>query len=279
MCVLSQPTSHDPEHCKHSSDEEEQLLRFSWPHMRLKKVQHQCIMASIVGGKGRNLREVVRLFQSERVYLESFDVAERLYKLELHQDILWEAIREGHSLAQNMTENDPPASRGIAVWGKVMRRMREILIPMGWVRSDQQRYSTTVHRSGIWSVAVSAGDWRTGLPDYTPATSAEKGSSMKDAIKTNQTEFSQIDPAWAEISRKGRVSATWVLLYFINKITGDVRAELSLPIELSDGHITGWAKRIILTPPADLSGVGPAVLPLDEDSEGEDIDVPVGVRQ
>ena len=211
------------------------------------------------------------------VYTDPFEVNERLYSIDLDPDILWEAVREGNGLALNMTENDPPASRGISIWGKVTRRLREILMPRGWVRSDQQRYSTTVHQSRKWGIAVSAGDWRTGLDNHTPATSAEKGTSMKSAVGANQTHFSHIDPEWTTLS--GQISATWVLLYYIDKNTGEVRAELSLPILVSDGRITDWAERLILTPPADLSGVGPTVLPISQFPEGDDIDIPVRIRK
>ena len=211
----------------------------------------------------------------EGVYQELFVVNEKLSKLDLTQDILWEAVREGYALALNMTENDPPASKGISVWGKVTRRLRELLIPLGWIRRDQQRYSTTVHRSRKWAITVSAGDRRTGLKGQTPATSAEKGTSMKYAVGANQSHFSRIDPTWTEL--RGQVSATWVLLYYIDKNTDEVRAELSLPITVLDGRITDWAQRYILTPPSDLSGVDRTVLPLDPGDDDE-IDVPVEIR-
>ena len=210
------------------------------------------------------------------VYKQPFAVDEKLSKLDLTQDILWEAVREGHTLTLNMTENDPPASRGISVWGKVTRRLREELIPQGWIRIDQQRYSTAVHKSGRWGIAVSAGDRRTGLEDETPASSAEKGTSMRLAVSANQAHFSHIDPAWDALS--GQVGATWVLLYYIDKDTYVVRAELSLPIAISDGHITEWSQRYILTPPADLSSVGPDVSPLEPDIADDEIDVPVEIK-
>ena len=249
--------------------------------MRLKKVQLCCIIDKVTFHCPRWLLKGRLLFPMKGVYKQPFDVDEKLSKLGSTQDILWAAVREGHTLALNMTENDPPASRGIAVWGKVTRRLREKLGPLGWVRSDQQRYSTTVHRKGNWGIAVSAGNWCTGLEDQTPATSAEKGTSMKSAVGANQAHFSHIDPAWDTFiveTNSGQVNATWVLLYYIDKDTYEVRAELSLPIAVSDGHITQWSQRYILTPPEDLSDVGPPVFPLEPDFADDEIDIPVEIK-
>ena len=199
---------------------------------------------------------------------------ERLADFDLTQDILWEAILFGYEYAVDMTENDPPTSKGITVWGKTTRRFRDLVKPRGWYPVNEESYATTVHPKGNLALTVAAGDWRTGLRDESPETRAKKGPATRSAIRQNQLRFSQIDPKW-EVIIRGR--ETWILLYHFGSESQEFRAELSLPIEMGfNGHVSAWQERILLAPPGRTPAVRPAGASLDEPRpELDDIHVPV----
>ena len=208
------------------------------------------------------------------------EVDDRLYSLALSQEILRETIIFGRSYAWDMTENDPPSSKGMVVWGKTTRKLRELLKPYEWRPENHDSYSTTVHPSGRWAIAVAAGDWRTGLEDETPETRSKKGAATKTAIAQNQMRFVQIDPAFDDVE-SGR--DTWILLHYFDFQSGETRAELSLPQGMStDEHVSAWRERIILSWPDSHIGE-PHVLPHDVSPFDHDltdvVDVPVVALQ
>ena len=41
---------------------------------------------------------------------------------------------------------------------------------------------------------------------------------------------------------------TWILLYYINEDCSEAHFEISLPISLENGQVTGWKKRFIFDP-------------------------------
>ncbi len=204
------------------------------------------------------------------------EVDDRLSSLGLSQAILREAVIFGRSYAWDMTENDPPSSKGMVVWGKTTRKLRELLKPYEWRPENHESYSTTVHPSGRWAIAVAAGDWRTGLENETPETRSKKGAATKTAIAHNQMRFGQFDPAWDD-AKSGK--DTWLLLHYFDFQSGETRAELSLPQGMSIAeHVSAWRKRLILSWP-DSYAVEPHVLPNDISPFGDDltdeVDVPV----
>ncbi len=64
---------------------------------------------------------------------------------------------------------------------------------------------------------------------------------------------------------------TYFLLHRIDVGFGDIHAELSLPIASSDGFITKWHERIILTPQEDQDSIW-------EKDVGPDPDFPVEMK-
>lgn len=209
-----------------------------------------------------------------KVYSKPVDVADRLSYLDLALDVLWEAVMFGQGYAAECTSHDPPATRGFITWGKTNRMLRDLLVTKGWFQANAQNYATTVHKSGRWAIAVASGDSRTGS-DKSPSTRTEKGPATVQVIAVNQLSFASVpgsDPAW-ELRR------TWLLLYYLEDESDEVRAELSLPAAITpEGHITGWQERIILPLPSDGTIVD-RVTRLDGDPEDDgEINVPVEKR-
>jgi hypothetical protein len=190
---------------------------------------------------------------------EPSEVERRLWELGLDVGVLHQALRAGLAERNACTPNDPPGFGGIVAWGRTVRRLRELLIPRGWLRTNLRRLAAVANPDGAVAIAVSTGDEHTGIddPDVAPHTRYAKGPAWVAAVEDNcgQLDFPPIpgmvaeDPddilSDEEAERLNRV--TWVLMFYVD--AGETRCELSLPRNLGpDSKLDTWAERIILPP-------------------------------
>ena len=80
-----------------------------------------------------------------RVSVRPAEVTARLYELDLKREALVEAVHFGFSYAAECTRHDPKSLAGILFWGKIVRKLRDQLIPDGWDVENRQNYPLTVH--------------------------------------------------------------------------------------------------------------------------------------
>ena len=182
------------------------------------------------------------------VRAEPVPVASRLYELGVGENILRDAVKSGSQHVFDCTANDPPWLAGMLGSGKIIRALRDLLLPQGWKRSNERNYAITIDPTGTYAIAVAAGDDHTGEADKDPSTRSEKGSATKDAVAENQLTFSLIDKDFPRAAEPGsNPKQTWILLYFIDEDADEIRCEISLPARLSDdGHVNSWRERVIL---------------------------------
>lgn len=195
---------------------------------------------------------------------EASAVDARLSTLGVSRGDLRESLLDGEVARDACTINDPPIAIGIIVWSRIVRGLRDRLVPNGWIRSDERNYATVVSSNGLVAIAVAAGDENTGKRGPSPGTRHAKGPVTVEVIERNQLELPF--PGWnAEIRRIPEGGPiTWILLV---QRTGDcIFAELSLPASISeDGKRIAWAERILLgeiptgREPLVESGPGPVI--------------------
>lgn len=131
------------------------------------------------------------------------------------------------------------------MWGEAIGEMRFLLKPLGWSKDEPRNQPLAVAPSGLVAVTVANADEATGTlgPPY-PKTNAAKGKQTRDAVHQNQASFFDVRPELMP-----QTIRTWFLLVHVDRITGEVRGEISLPLGLDlDGHPTWWQERIILPP-------------------------------
>ena len=162
----------------------------------------------------------------------------------LTQAILVRAVEHGQDYATEFSSNDPPVSKGITVWGKVHRSLRDDVVPFGWSRKDKRGFASVLSPDGLMEVVVGAGDSNTGIRSAIPQLRCSKGVMTIEAVGNAQRSFAHVDSAWSNhVPRQ-----TWLLLYFYDDMADDLRAELSLPTSLgADGYVEDWEERIILS--------------------------------
>jgi hypothetical protein len=174
------------------------------------------------------------------------DITDALAELGLTVEILSDAILRGENARDSCTANDPPSAPGFYSWAGTVRALRDILIPLGWMRNDDVNYSRVVNAELNVAIAVVTGDEGTGNKDMSPKTKYPKGPATQAAVSCNQGNLFGNGDAPEPEAEPDDNRITWMLL---RKRTGDtVYAELSLPSLMSDGQVERWEGRIILEP-------------------------------
>ena len=199
------------------------------------------------------------------------EVTDALADLGLTAEILYDAILRGETARDSCTANDPPNAPGFYSWAGTVRALRDILVPLGWVRNDDVNYSRIVNEVLNIAIAVVTGDEGTGNRDFNPKTKYPKGPATQAAVTLNQDSlFGQFSAPTENENENNWI--TWMLLRKRNGNT--VYAELSLPSLMSkDGQVERWESRIILEPMT-----FDPLIDIDEDSGEPPIDVLVRRR-
>lgn len=185
-----------------------------------------------------------------QVFVDPDDVASQLAMLGLGVVPLHRAVQSGYLAKAGCTSNDPVSYPGTTFWARTMRGLRDLLLPEGWTKTDEDGYSLVVSPDESMAVAVATGDDATGIPTRTPKTNRPKGPATAAAVQANaQIELFDAREVVKLPTSVSSARATWVLL--IKDITVDdrhfVRSELSLPaIVGDDGRIEDWHRRLIL---------------------------------
>ena len=174
------------------------------------------------------------------------EVADALSELGLTVEILSDAILRGENARDACTINDAPSAPGFYSWSGTVRALRDILIPLGWIRNDDVNYSRVVNETLNIAISVATGDEGTGNRNMSPKTKYPKGPATQAAVITNQGNLFSTESPEPEAESDEKWT-TWMLL---RKRTGDtVFAELSLASLMSkDGQVERWETRIILEP-------------------------------
>jgi hypothetical protein len=169
---------------------------------------------------------------------------DRLAELGLSVEIIERVVRRADAEAAACTALDPPIIEGLTRWGRTTRYLREELVPLGWTFDNPRNLARTIHPSGQFAIVAATGDELTGLANLLPTTKHVKGYATVHAVEANFEQLSLFDIG--PRSDDAGDLLTWLLLFHSDE--DEFRAELSLPTQIIDGRITGWAERIVLPP-------------------------------
>src|ERR1700728_2388557 len=180
------------------------------------------------------------------------DVRARLYELgRLTPETLLDACGAGLLGRNGCTPNHPRQAAGCYMWSETVAALGDGLAkpPFLWRRDDSSILSIVINESNAIAITVATGDEATGKEDRTPCTNSAKGPHTKDAVAANQywlfAEIAkELEKAKADLANR----QTWTLLVHYDHQLEELRAELSLPVDMTaDGYVSGWHERIILT--------------------------------
>ncbi len=174
------------------------------------------------------------------------DVETELTLLNISEEYLIEAVKRGYAARSNATENDPPSAAGNNAFSAIVRAIREFFIPDGWERLNKSNLCFTVNLETKVAIVVSSGNANVGVAEEEPRTKNPKGEQYKILTFNNRDIFGFEDKIQTILFPDLQ---TLVLLYYYDCKKGEMRLELSSPIEMDiNGFVNGWHKRIILTP-------------------------------
>ena len=201
------------------------------------------------------------------------EVTDALTEFGLSQDILTEALLAGEYDRDACTANDPPSSPGFYSWSKTVRRLREILIPSGWTRSDEGNFSVIISPDKKMAIAVQTGDEGTGKTELIPKTKYPRGPKVLNAVNQNMHLWDQELNKQIIEGQKTPKMETWMLLRCRAEDT--LFWEFSLPDGIGeDRRVEKWAQRIV---PSSIR-LEPVPLAEEEEDQQQAIEVPVRRR-
>jgi hypothetical protein len=181
---------------------------------------------------------------------------DRLTELGLTVSIIERVVRRADAEASTCTEFDPPIMEGLTRWARTNRYLREELVPLGWDYDNPRNLARTIHPDGQFAIVAATGDELTGLAGMLPTTKHAKGDATIHAVHANFEQLTLFELG-GSLDDNGDGLLTWFLLFHSEE--HEFRAEVSLPNQIIEGRITGWAERIILPPfprdPVALDGV------------------------
>jgi hypothetical protein len=157
------------------------------------------------------------------------------------QDVIMAGV---HARATG-TMHHPKTYPGYSQWAETVRALRDVIVPSGWLPTDDNNFPLCIHDERGLSIAVQTGDRETGTTGI-PSNRAPKGASTEQAVAVNvrqlslfQAEEIPILPSTDEEARH----IMWILLYHVAQ--NEVRFEISLPLKMVGGKIRSWQERII----------------------------------
>ena len=188
--------------------------------------------------------------QIPEIQSKPWDVNTRLADFGLTTAELHRVLEASHLARVSCTENDAQFIPGTDAWSRALRRLREILIPMGWKRLNLGNYSLTVSELYGVNLIVATGDDSTGLElPFNPSTNSTKGLLTEIAVNLNAENQGSLFGGFNEhkIRKYQRLlqHPTWVFLIYITDELA--RGELSLPDTHSTGkQLNDWKERILI---------------------------------
>jgi hypothetical protein len=175
-----------------------------------------------------------------------------LASLGLTEEILLNSARSAYLAFIDRTPHRPELATAIDAWGEGVSSLRAGLAPFGWQYDDKNNYSRSISTEKRIAIVVARGGINTGIIGSTPTTKCPKGAKTNGALKKNRDlqgiQQMKLDhPIFQRNTEEIHEDlTTWFYLYDWTET--EIRSELSLPLNMSNGYINTWKERIILQP-------------------------------
>jgi len=189
---------------------------------------------------------MMKTTKEPQLIISPSDVEKELASLGISSDDLIEVGKRGLAARNNATENDPPGTGGFYAYSGITRAFRELYLPKRWEKLTKHNLPFTINTENKIAVVISSGDSNVGIEERAPRTKNPKGKQYQSVIYDNQDFFGIEEKTQKLIFPDFQ---TLVLLYCCDNKKGEMRLELSSPINMdTKGYVDEWYKRILLSP-------------------------------
>lgn len=178
--------------------------------------------------------------------------SQSLASLGLTEEILLNAAMSGYLAFIDRTPHHPELATAVAAWGEVVSRLRAGLAPLGWQYDNKNNYARSINTEKQIAIVVARGGINTGIIGSIPTTKCPKGAKTSKSLKKNMELYGNQQIAMNHPIFQNNFQescedlTTWFYLYDWTET--EIRSELSLPLNMSNGYINTWKERIILQP-------------------------------
>lgn len=189
------------------------------------------------------------MLKSREVKIQSSTSSENefLDTLRIQKQVVIDSVQSGLMARSRENEFSPRTAPGYHAWSAIVKDLRFQLKTLNWgVPKYENGLDLIVSPLLNINIVVSSGDKDTGLKNTSPRLNNEKGEGFKSTVDLNYDLFDEFESFNSAMAYD--TNQTWILLYYINEDCSEAHFEISLPISLENGQVTGWKKRFIFDP-------------------------------
>jgi hypothetical protein len=157
-------------------------------------------------------------------------------------------VLAGYTRGREITSNHPKIAAGFDTWSEMVAVLREVKCPQGWLKDSTRNYETVRHPDSLCQVAIAGGTHETGTRNGTPHTRTHKGIVTVEVVSRNMQLSLFGSASTDEDADRNRRPPTWLHVHYYDHEAGEIRHELSLPLEMTGKKVTAWEKRVLLPP-------------------------------
>lgn len=161
----------------------------------------------------------------------------------LERELLKEVVYYAQSFSAECTANDPPGFDRVMAYSRAGRRMRELLMPMGWVKDTSNNQTAIRHEDYRLRIYPCNFCSFTSNPNHSPVNLTEKGAAARRDTDCNAQLSLFASPEMLPDAESSSEPYRTLLLG-MNFEEENAKAELSLPVKFMRGKFTGLAIRV-----------------------------------
>lgn len=201
-----------------------------------------------------------------RIYRDPAEVSDRLSQFGVTADDVIPLIEAVVAARNDVVSADARTAAGTKAYLAGVRHLRFLFLPKGWEADSTDGVESVVQiETGMRIVYQSVESACVGIRGPQPINA--KGPAAEHAIKLGQGVLFREEelPEVAPEKIAGLNSMLWFLCVSVNdEDDEDVRAELSLPAAIENGHFKGFLERIFIVKGGDWKARSPVVTPEDD---------------
>lgn len=180
------------------------------------------------------------------------EAAQYLAQRDIEVDLLTNGLRVGFAQRRNCSEFHPVTARGYYQWAETNAEIRRSFCAEGqWTLENPDNRPLIENAEQNIRFVAAGGNAATGLAIGTPDVARPKGKATIDSVNAMNSvtinlglfDLGQVSTSATELPPQGE----WLLLYYYDEATQQLRCEFSRPSALTDnGKVYAWSVRVLL---------------------------------